>query len=214
MKIRSLVLAAAFALFTGAAQANAINYSGAVVSMGTVLIGQTGTISNPLGTVLTLPHSISVGSLITGKLPQNAIITFTYTFTGLRSGVINSTSGYNYTKAGNHYAGFSNGDSLTGVTNFGSVNGVSGTALVFATADMTAITGGHASGTTTVANFTSLAESFASAFLGSITRSPRGTGIITYVVSSIPLPASLPVVLLAVAGLFIVSSRKNRALAA
>ncbi len=139
-------------------------------------------------------------------------INFHYSFTaGVQGGDLTSYVSYNYLKNGHQYHGSSTGDSTTGVHNYGFVDANPGTSLVFATADLHTVTAGTTTGNTQVTNYTSLAQQFYSALSAVIAANPHSVGTITYSISNIPLPASLPVVMLALAGLGFAAHQKRKA---
>jgi hypothetical protein len=202
---------ACLGLISTSAHATVINFSGAHVNMGNVDYGQTGAITNLYQTLFTLPPHIIGGGDAYGFLPANAKITFSYTFTGLEDGQLQSYSSYNYKQGGNQYFGSATADTKSFGTAVGTVNGLPSAPLVFASADLNVVNPGTSTGTTTIFNTTSAMVQFESLFFGLLNASPRGVGSATYAVSSIPLPAALPMFLALIGGFAVFSRvRKNR----
>jgi len=215
MKFRTLAAAAATLVGIATAtpaQALVVNYNGVNINMGTIDIGQTGTIFENLALYPLINDDLGV-ALAFGYMPTNSMIKFTYTFTGLLNNPTNaltSSISYNYLLGGKTYKGFSNGDSLISsgpfgpgvISQGGSINGNStgpaGVSQVFATAALPNLTNGN----TSVANYAKGQQEFNTVLLGYFNTSPPGTVTITYNVTGLPLPASLPMMLLAIGGLF------------
>jgi len=200
MKKLLYAFGACLGLISASAHATVINFSGAHVNMGNVDYGQTGTISNLYQTLFTLPPHIVGGGDAYGFLPANAKITFSYTFTGLEDGQLQSYSSYNYNQGGSQYFGSATADTKSFGTAVGSVNGLPSAPLVFASANLNVVNPGTSTGTTTLFNTTSTMVQFQTLFFGLLNASPRGIGSATYAVSSIPLPAALPMFLALIGG--------------
>lgn len=218
MKLRSLLVttAATAAIFAGSpAQALVLDFSGSNVDMGHAVVGQTGTITDIYSNLFALPPNVAGGGTVYGYIPTHSVINFTYTFTGLSNGVLNSYSSYDYTAGGHHYTGSSTGNSSTGVVNHGEIDGLATYSKVFSTANLTVVNPGTSTGATQIANYAPQYQQFSSGFFGILSTLPPGVGTITYSVSQIPLPASLPMSLAAIGGLFAYAyGRKRKALAA
>ena len=206
MKLRSLIASVAFFAVSAssafAGPCDAPNYCGSNVDMGQVAVGQSGTITNIYSALFSLPPNV-IGSGVTyGLLPTNAQITFNYSFTGLTGGQLTSYSNYNYTNAGNLYQGSSTGDSFSGNNAVGTTNGIASAPLVLATANLNVVNPGNSTGTVRITNLTNTFQQFQSAFFGALSQFPAGVGTITYNVSSVPLPAALPMFTALLASVF------------
>jgi hypothetical protein len=114
-------------------------------------------------------------------------------------------------KNSNHYNGFSEATSQTdifgnttdGLSQQGYINDVAGVSQVFATAHLVALGGNTATGTVMFSNYTQYFQQFnSSKFIGIFCNCGDNQGTITYAVQSIPLPATLPMALLSMGGLF------------
>ena len=205
------LLALSLTSLSSAAYANVVNFTGSDVNMGSVAIGQTGTVSdfysvinNNLGFA---PPPYIVSGVIFGTLPTMSKITFSYTLPGrtlLLGSVLTSNGSYgpnSYNGAYGYgtYSGDSSANSSTGNVNHGYKNGIASLPLVWATANL-----GGTSGTTGIQNnntFASVTTTVASLFQGAFSGAPVG-GSLTYRVAAIPLPASLPAFALGLLGLF------------
>lgn len=217
MKFTTIAATVAFAAFSSAAYADITptNFSGSNVSMSQVHAGQFGTITNLYQSLFSVPPNTVGKGQIFGFLPSNLTITFSYTFDGLVDGNLQGNSQYNYFQGGDHYTGSASADSDTGSTSKGFINGVASAPLIFATAGLNVVNPGISTGTVTFINKSSSFESFESIFTGLLRLSPHAIGSATYAVSSIPLPAALPMFATVLAGMFgFARSRKRKALAA
>ena len=211
MKIRSaLFTAVAVTGMLGASAANAgPNFTGSNVDMGFLTVGSFGTITNIYQGLFSIPPNEVAQSIDAGYIPRNSVINFTYHLTsGILAGATTSTSDYNYMLGGNHYNGNSTNVSGFAPVQAGYINGVSGVSQVFATANYTQ-GAGSATGHTQIANYTGSTvtnvlgyQHFSTTLIALLLQNPQATGYITYNVSSIPLPASFPMMVLAEAGLF------------
>jgi len=223
MKLRSLIIAAAAssAIFAStAAQALVVNFSGSNVNMGNLQDGQTGTISN----ILTLNGSHQYESLVLGNLPRLSEVTLYYTFpVDYVAGALDAKITYDFMQSGVHHNGFSEatsqtdifGNTTNGLSQQGYLNGIAGVSQVFATALLTTPGNNTATGKVQFANYTQFFQQFnSSKFIGLFCNCEQNVGTITYEVSSIPLPASLPMVLLAVGGLFGFTRMNRKSVAA
>lgn len=210
MKFAKLFVAVAIAasLSFSSARAGEVNFSGSSVNMGSVTVGQYGTISNIYQTLFTLPPNVIGSGEVFGFLPNKAIITFTYTLTGLVDGMIQGFGAYNHNIGGTQYQGSSLADSDGYFTANGTVNGLASTPLVLASANLTP--GNPAVGTVTISNTSGSLAQFQSLFFGILQALPRGVGTINYVVSSVPLPAALPMLGALLAGMFGFAARRRK----
>lgn len=215
MKLCTLAAAALIGVATTSSAlgcVNPCNFTGVDVNLGTVSIGQKGTIFEDLALYPEIYNDLGV-SLAYGYIPSNSEILFTYTFAGLQNNPTNaltSAISYNYVLHGKTYAGFSNGDSLVtsgpfgpGVLNQqGSINGSSvgpaGISQVFATASLPNLTAGD----TSIVSYAHGLQEFTTTLLGYFNSAPPGTVTIQYKVVGLPLPASLPMMMLAMGGMF------------
>lgn len=206
MKFTTLCATAAFAASTvavsSAAFAGPVDYSGSSVNMSTVSIGQFGTITDLYKTLFSIPPNQIGGGAIYGLLPQNAKITFSYTFTGLIDGNLGGNTSYHYNNGGNVFDGSAHADSTGTHYSAGTVNGVNSAPLVFAAANLNVVNPGTSTGSVSFINVGSNFASFEAIFSGFLTSTPRGVGSATYAVSSIPLPAALPMFASLLAGMF------------
>ena len=170
------ILALSLLSFANNASAANVNYD-----LGTVAIGDTG--------VLVSNHpDILVTNNIAGSLPSNSMITFSYNFGGsLLSGYLSAGADYSYLMDGDSFNGGALNTSPTGINySFGTVNGVSSTPLVMASAQIDTAT----TGTTVITNNSGGLGTFASVFQGLIAGNNDVT--VAYSVSAVPLPAALP----------------------
>jgi hypothetical protein len=190
MKLHNLALAALFAI-SFSAQAHAVAlYDG--YDMGTVA---NGTYVIPYGSGLT-----SDGDLVTnmayGILPVNKMITFTYTFTPPPlSGDLNGLGAFSEIHGINYFTSLStstvdmDGHTVTTTQRYKNGNPVgtpTGTFPIGTSALFDPISG---IGKVTIINLADAAASFSSYFLGLL---GSGNVYTTAVVSTVPLPAALP----------------------
>lgn len=175
------------------------------VDMGHTSVGQTGTLYD---WYFTVPSGQST-ALQTGYIPANSSITFTYNnFSTDTNAYGYAQAAYNYTAGPNNYTGLYFADTTGDHGNTGSVNGVStiGSALLYATANIN-----DKKIVTTISNYSSVEavfDLFQWAFLSGTTASA------TYAVSSVPLPATLPMFAMVVMGLFGVKRFRRKKAAA
>ena len=208
MKISALIASAALVLATfGTANADEVNYTGSSVNMGTVSLGQFGTITNIYQALFTLPPNVVGSGEAFGFLPHNAKITFSYTLNGLVDGQLQGYGSYNHTLGGDLYQGSSVADSDGSTTSTGTINGSASTPLVLSTANLTV--GNPSLGTVTITNISGALASFQSLFFG-VLNAASNSGSINYVVSSVPLPAALPMFGALLAGMFGFSRRRKQ----
>jgi hypothetical protein len=204
MKIRRLLHLAGFALCgvfaSSPASAVVVDYSGFNINMGNVAIGQTGTIdADHLGNLIV--------NRITGTLPSNSMITFSYNFAGdIDWGALLSGVGYSYTDAGHNYAGYSIEIPPGPVSfSYGEVDGFPSTALAVASAQ---IDFSNNKASVIIKNFSSGVANYVSLFLGSVLRNQDLE--IAYAVSAVPLPAALPMFALGLGALVGLGARRKR----
>lgn len=169
--------------------ATTIGYSGSAVDLGTVVAGQSGTIANPLSVLDTSTDS--------GSLPNNTAITFSYTISGFTGTSLTDNGSYSYTKNGAVFSGSSSDVSGLAPVSTGTTSGAVSTALVLASANLNAA---GTLGTTTITNISGSAAQFQSIFSGLQTSLGRSVSI-SYSVSAVPLPASLPMFAAVLAGM-------------
>lgn len=207
MRMNRFMLAAAVALglaFTaGSASAATVNYSGSIINMGAVSIGQDG--------VIDADHDGNlIVNNITGTLPAGSMISFSYNFAGdLQLGLLGESGSYSYTSGGHTYAGQALAFSpLGGSLAVGSVDGSPSTALVFASAQLDFVAN---TATAVIKNFSSGVVNYASLFMGLVGGNKDLQ--ISYQVSAVPLPAALPL-FGAGLGALVFGSRKRKAKAA
>lgn len=204
MKIRDFLHLAGFALCAllspSSASAVVIDYSGFNIGMGNVSVGQTGTI-----------HAGHLGNLIvnqiTGTLPSNSMITFSYDFAGdIDWAALLTGAGYSYTDGGHNYAGYSI-EIPPGPVSFGygEVDGFPSTPLAVASAqiDFSANTA-----SVVIKNFSAGVANYVNLFLGSVLRNQSLE--IAYAVSAVPLPAALPMFALGLGALAGFGARRKR----
>ena len=211
MDIKKLIGVGSFVLACtlGGQNANAAlspyTFTGNNVNMGTVSAGDSGVIGN-IGSV-----GRTIISQISGTLPANTLITFTYDFSGdLDFGFLSATGSYSYTDGPNSFTGFASGTNSTGSNSAGFVNGSPSTALAVSSAQVDFT---NNTATAIIQNNSSGAVSFLDLFVGLVTGSRNLE--ISYNVSAVPLPAALPLFGAAIAGLMGFSyRRKKQALAA
>lgn len=215
MRTYSILLGSLFALsitsLSSAAHANVVNYTGSHVNMGAVAIGQTGIVSNFYSVINNnlgfTPPPYIVSGLVFGTIPNMSKITFSYTLPqqSLLLGSVLTSNGsygpnsYNGSYGYGSYSGDSSANSSTGNVNHGYKDGIASLPLVWATANL-----GATSGTTGIQNnntYAGATTTFASLFQGALRGIPAG-GTLTYNVAAIPLPASLPALVLGLLGLF------------
>jgi hypothetical protein len=200
MNIRSFAAGAVIAftatISASSVQALVVDYSGSNVNMGTVVAGQSGAITNNFS-------GFSFGGGVLGSnnaygfLPTNTQITFSYSFSpATAGGNLMGYGSYDYIQSSVHYNGSSNSETSTGTTTVGYTNGIASSPLVFATANLSSL-----SGTTTITNLSSGIAQFQSLFYGLLS-STNGISSLTYNVSSVPLPAALPMFGALIASMF------------
>jgi hypothetical protein len=193
-------------LLVGANKASAaiVDFSGDDINMGTLAIGQSGTIS-----------ADSLGSLVVnsvqGVLPVNSLLTFTYNFSGnLLAGVLAAGSEYTYTAGGVDFAGSSLSVEPLGLNYAsGTENGAPSSALAFSSAQVD-FTGNTASAI--ISNESAGVLDFSSVFVGLVI-GDRNLDI-AYNVSAVPLPGALPLFGLGLAAMAGYNMRRKKKMAA
>lgn len=187
----------------GVRSADAATASGPFVDLGALSLGDSDTLSINGG------FGNAVISQISGSLPDNSMVTFTYSFDGLlTAGTLGSGGSYTYTSGGNYYEGFAAalhtlGSPATSAEG-GSVAGVPSTALAFATAQIDS----PMSATAIIKNFSAGAVDFMNLFVGIVQGSTNFE--VSYVVSGVPVPAALPLFGLGFGALAYGSRRKKK----
>jgi len=178
-------------------------FTGDDVSMGTLSSGQSGVIGS-IGNVGNV-----ILSRVSGTLPANTLVTFTYNFSGnLERGSLTSTANYSYIDGGDVFSGFVGDSNLTGSNSAGNINGSPSTALAVASAQ---VDFSNNTATAIIQNNSSGAVSFLDLFVGFVSGSKNLE--ISYNVSAVPLPAALPLFASAIAALAGLSYRRKKAAA-
>ncbi len=199
LTIGAAVLAMAF----GSHSANAAyDYTGFSVNMGNLSVGDSGVIGD-------IGHfGSAIVSQVSGSLPANSMITFTYNFSGnLQTALFGVLGEYNYVDGGNTYEGYASASNLLGVNAVGLTNGLSSTPLAVASAQTDF---GTNTATAVIKNVSSGVVDYLNLFVGLVSGSKNLE--ISYSVSAVPLPAALPLFLSGLAGLMGFSyRRKNKA---
>jgi len=198
MTYRSLAfaLAAMIAFAAPKAQAATVDFTGNHYNMGLVEIGDVGTIAtNSFYQDGGYKHDYA-----RGLLPSNAAITFTYTFSApigewdyVQGEAAYRDPPYRYRVAADSNGWTLNQEALQG-------HGFHDTTDVLDVSVSALMAPDRLSGTVTITNLADVAANFASYFLSYC---HRCSGIVstTYAVSSVPLPAALPLFGLGLAGL-------------
>lgn len=194
----------------------------ALISIAGVRSANAATVSNAfidLGTVAEYDEdTYTVGSFgnalisqISGSLPSNTMIKFTYTFSSaLSQANLASGGSYSYTDLtdGLYYEGFAGAlADLTSSSAYaaGAVEGNLTTSLAFASANID----GTMSAVAIIKNFSGSALEFMSLFVGSVTGDKPFD--VKYEVSAVPLPAALPLFGFGVGALAYRSRKKRKA---
>lgn len=204
MKMSRLLLAASMAFMVAlpvsGAKAATVDYTGNFVNMSPVSVGQSGTITG--GSTF---GDIIMG-LVTGSLPSNSMITFSYTTPGaLTSGYLDTSAGYSYKDGGVNYTGYSHTDEPNGSDfSIGFENGSPSTALAVTSAQIN----NPSSVTVIIKNFSAGVVTYANAFMARVLGNPDFT--IAYNVSAVPVPAALPLFGLGLGALAAMKSRSRR----
>ncbi|MGH1456459.1 MAG: hypothetical protein ACRBDI_06740 [Alphaproteobacteria bacterium] len=193
--------AVALSMAFGSHSANAsYDYTGAFVDMETVSVGDTGVIGN-------IGHfGSAIVSQVSGSLPSNSMITFTYDFSGdVGFGVLGAFGGYDFDTGSDSYSGYSHASTLFGNSAAGFQNGSLSTPLAVASAQ---IDFGNNTATAVIKNVSSGVVDYLNLFVGLVSGNKNLE--ISYSVSAVPLPAALPLFLLGLAGLMGFSYRGKR----
>ncbi len=179
-----MVAAVLFSVCSRPAAALTVDYNGPFVTMGSPLqIGQEGTITG------SLKLGNTVLNTITGYLPENTMIEFTYTFKGKLTPAtfLAGTGSYSYDVGGDYYEGMAGALANPEVSfSTGSVNGNPSAALAMVSAQITGLN----TATVVIKNFSAGVLDFATLFFGTLKGSKKFE--ISYVVSAVPVPAALP----------------------
>ena len=192
------------------AQAASVNFYGDNDDMGLVYVGQHGTIIN----LVDESHGKVIVGSGEGWLPAHSEITFSYTFSNGVHGYLEDEVSY-YQKVGKlkYYAYSSNDDDdYSYVYNTQTHKKTDVPSPVLATADIDP-SGKH--GQTTIINNSDVKVEFSSYFVAFF-KEICGSGdfnkrdvIVTYQVSSVPLPGALPMFAMALAGILFLKGRKK-----
>ncbi len=207
MKLSRILLVAGcvlgFALPSTQSSAAVVNYSGNFVDMTPtpLEIGQSGTItSGGAG------FGNAVLSLITGSLPANSMVTFTYSFAGtLTSNFLSTSGGYSYNDGGVSYQGYTTATAPGGFgfsASYENATPVAALALSSAQIDSTN------SASVIIKNLSAGALSYVTAFMGTVTGSKNFT--VAYNVSAVPVPAALPLFGLGLGALAAMRARSRK----
>lgn len=185
---RLLLLASCLlAVSIPATQANAavVDYTGNFVDMTPtpLEIGQSGTITGS-----GVGFGNLVLSLITGSLPSNSLITFSYNFAGtILSSSLTASGGYSYNDGGVSSIGYTTASAPGGFgysVSYENFSPVAPLALSSAQIDS------PNTATVIIQNLSAGSLSYATAFMGTILGSKNFT--VAYNVSAVPIPAALP----------------------
>lgn len=192
-------VALAMAFGSNGAEA-AYDYTGSSVDMGTVSVGDTGTIGN-IGNFGPL-----VASNISGSLPSNSMITFTYSFSGnVATGVLGAFGDYDYNTGTDSFSGYASSSNLFGSNSAGIKNGSASTPLAVASAQ---IDYSNNTATAVIKNISSGTVDYLNMFVGFISGNKNLE--VSYSVSAVPLPAALPLFLAGLAALMGFSHRRKK----
>jgi hypothetical protein len=180
-----------------------VNYSGNFVDMTPtpLEIGQSGTITSTGA-----GFGNAVLSLITGSLPSNSMITFSYNFAGtLTSSFLTTSGGYSYVDGGVSHIGYTTATAPGGFGFSASFENASPVApLALSSAQIT----GSNSASVIIKNLSAGALSYATAFMGTVLGSKNFT--VAYNVSAVPIPAALPLFGLGLGALAFARSRARK----
>ena len=198
-------------LSAGSANATIVNYTGTFVNMGNVLPSQQGEIFDNLVSLHAGPLFFSTAGANYGYLAAGQTITFDFSFAPgtLIVGSSSMSGNYSYVDGGNTYSGSANATSGGGNSSNGTINGFASSPLALASANVTV---DHAQ--TQITNLSGGWLYFSTLFSGLLTSTTGFT--LTYYVSQVPLPAGMPMLLLALAGMFAFAynRKKNASFAA
>ncbi len=224
MKARSVLFAAVAisGMFASSVSYAGPDFSGSNNDMGYLNIGDSGTITNIYQGLFSIPPNQIATSINYGYIPRNSLIRFDFHLTsGILGGATSATSNYDYVRNGVQWDGSSTNVSGQDPVQQGYRNGVAGTSLVFAVASFTPGANSSATAFTKIANYTHSTDEnpsgyqyFSSTLFALLIANPQATGYITYAVTSLPLPAALPMLAAAVAGLFGFARKQRKVVAA
>jgi|GEM_PF-2754559 len=196
------LLVVGMTLFSFVGTANAvIDYSGPIVNLGQLEIGQHDTIFGK-------SNGRSVISKINASLPSQSAVTFSYNFKGgLRGGALAIGGKYSYPLGGDQHEGYAVAITTKPLSISGStVNGVPvENALAYASADLD-VSNNMASATIRNSSYGVLdIRSVIIAFLGK-----RSAYSVSYEVTETPVPAALPMFAMGLCAVAGIRKRKNR----
>lgn len=180
--IMTVAVSSALLFASGTSHASIIaNFSGSDVDMGTVAVGQTGVISADSFSGLIINR-------ISGMLPADSLITFSYEFTGnVLSGILASGAEYQYMQDGVSFYGNAIAIEPGASTSYATVDGVVSSSLVLASSQVDfANNTAQAIITNNASDFADFSSVFAGLVIGD------DTVEIAYSVSAVPIPAALP----------------------
>lgn len=195
-----LIAGLVFGVSTSAKAANVVDYTGNFWDMEDVAFDQSGTVDGSA-------FGNAVVSYIGGSLAADSTITFTYTFTNdlLASTLVDVNGSYSFTEGGVDYAGYTTALLPSNVSfAFGTKDLVSSTALAVASAQIT----DPNTISVVIQNLSSNIVDFTTAVAGMM--SGAGDYEVEYSVSSVPLPAALPMFGFGLGALALRSRRKNK----
>ena len=199
------------------------------VNMGNVQVGQTGTINN---FYVDNPYTGFgfADSQVIGNINGHSKMTLNYSITGLQTQQIvppfgltktalSESTDYEYFNVNGphgvgYYAGGSQVSTLGTSNNYSVFNATNVAQLIFATANLVIDTQGVSTGSLTITNNSPFVAAFNNFFIGILTQRAN-SGTLTYnVVSTVPLPASLPMFAAVIGGMFGLSRFRKRQYAA
>lgn len=192
-----------FALSSTPSSAAVVNYSGNFVDMTPtpLEVGQSGTITSTGA-----GFGNAVLSLITGSLPTNSMITFSYNFAGsLTSSFLSTSGGYSYNDGGVSYQGYT---TATAPGGFGFSASYENATPVEALALSSAQIDSPNAATVIIKNLSGGALSYVTAFMGTVMGSKNFT--VAYNVSAVPVPAALPLFGLGLGAIAFMRSRARK----
>lgn len=185
------------------ASATVIDFTGNFVDMTPSPLGidQSGTIySDGSG------YGSAVLSQITGSLPANSMITFSYNFSGtLTSNFLTTSGGYSYSDGGVLYVGNTN---ATAPADFGFSASYEDSTPVTALALSSAQIDSAHTATVIIKNLSAGILNYVTAFMGTVTGNKHFT--VAYNVSAVPVPAALPLFGLGLGALAAMRARSRK----
>lgn len=199
----SHILAAAALFMTVSSGAKALPVYSSTIDLGELGVGTYNNIANFVPGNFT-PYSLS----IFGSIPSNTMITFSYKFPDIvpNSALEVSMGSYDYKIGGDHYTGsaYANSGGYTDAKSFfNDVQTIS--PLVIASAN---IDNSGYMGTTIIKNLSGGLVEFESDFFAMLFK--EGLVNVSATVSSVPLPAALPMFGLGLAGITALRSKKRK----